>query len=144
MHCQHLELTDFRNYPSLELLLEPGISVFQGENASGKTSLLEALYLLATSRSPRTNAEVELVNTQAETFPGVPPFAHVGAQVARRRGQVALQLIITREDSRPLDGTATPLTRKRITINGVARRAVDLIGAINVVLFTPQDLELVI
>ena len=144
MHCQHLELTDFRNYPSLELLLEPGISVFQGENASGKTSLLEAIYLLATSRSPRTNAEVELVNTQAETFPGVPAFARVGAQVARRRGQVALQLIITREDSRSLDGTATPITRKRITINGVARRAVDLIGAINVVLFTPQDLEMVI
>ncbi len=144
MHCQHLELTDFRNYPSLELLLEPGISAFQGENASGKTSLLEAIYLLATSRSPRTNAEVELVNMAAETFPGVSPFARVGAQVARRRGQVALQLIISREDSRPLDGTATPLTRKRITINGVPRRAVDLIGAINVVLFTPQDLDLVL
>jgi DNA replication and repair protein RecF len=145
MHCQHLQLDDFRNYAHLELELAPGISVFQGENASGKTSLLEAIYLLATSRSPRTNADVELINTAAETYPGTPPFARVAAQVARRRGLVQLQLIIAREDSRPLDGApGSALTRKRISINGVARRAVDLIGAINVVLFTPQDLELVI
>ena len=85
---------------------------------------------------------------QAETFPGV--RAVRPRRRARWRGGAArwqLQLIIAREDGRPLEGTPpgdAALTRKRITINGVARRAVDLIGAINVVLFTPQDLELVI
>src|SRR5205809_1010326 len=138
MHCLTLQLDDFRNYAHLELAVPPGISVFQGEDASGKTSLLEALYMLATSRSPRTSSEAELIKSDAETYPGTPPFARVAATVARRRGPVALQLVVAREEGRPApEGTTadgTPLTRKRITINGVARRAVDLIGAINVVL----------
>jgi DNA replication and repair protein RecF len=145
MHCPYLQLDDFRGYAHLEMELSPGISVFQGENASGKTSLLEAIYLLATSRSSRTNSEIELINIAAETYPGMAPFARVAAQIERRRGSVHLQLVIAREDGRPLDPAGSPaLTRKRITINGVARRAVDLIGAVNVVLFTPQDLELVL
>ena len=52
MFCAHLQLAEFRNYAQLDCALPAGISVIQGANGSGKTSLLEAIYLLATTRSP--------------------------------------------------------------------------------------------
>src|SRR6476660_1566856 len=102
MFCAHLQLAEFRNYAHLDCALPAGISVIQGANGSGKTSLLEAIYLLATTRSPRSSYDAELVNTAATADYGVPPFARVAAQVARRSEPVALELIIAREDSRPL------------------------------------------
>ena len=155
MFCEHLDLAEFRNYAHLDRDLPTGISVIGGANGSGKTSLLEAIYLLATTRSPRAAYDAELVNTGAVADLGVPPFARIAAHIERRAGPVALELIIARDDNRPLAiptgdvpemaaGTpGAPVARKRIKINNVARRAVDLIGQINVVLFTPQDVDLV-
>ncbi len=138
MYCKNLSLKDFRNYRELELRLRPGLSIFQGENAVGKTSLLEAIYLLATTRSPRAGAEQEMVNLAAEPTPelGAPAFARVEAQVERKDGGITAEMVIVR------DGDST--RRKRVKINGVARRAIDLLGRINVVLFAPEDLDLVI
>jgi DNA replication and repair protein RecF len=156
MYCSRLQLGEFRNYAALDCALPAGISVIQGGNGSGKTSLLEALYLLATTRSPRTAGDAELVNINAGSDLGVPPFARIAAEVVRHDESVALELLIAREDSRSLAlpaGAApelaaaagsTPNARKRIKINGVPRRAVDLIGQANVVLFTPEDVDLVI
>lgn len=155
MFCTHLLLDEFRNYSHLDYALPAGISVIAGANGSGKTSLLEAIYVLATTRSPRASYDAEMVNTIATADLGLPPFARIAAQVARRSDPVALELIIAREDSRPLTvapGAApemagalppAPVARKRIKINNIPRRAVDLIGQINVVLFTPQDVDLV-
>src|SRR6478672_13785835 len=128
MFCAHLQLAEFRNYAQLDCALPPGISVIQGANGSGKTSLLEAIYLLATTRSPRSSFDAELVNTQASADLGVPPFARIAAQVTRREDQVSLELIVAREDSRALTqpvgsapelAGATPPTavaRKRVKI----------------------------
>ena len=66
MYCQRLTLKDFRNYRRLDLSLSRGLTIFQGENASGKTTLLEALYLLATTKSPRAGSDQELVSFEAE------------------------------------------------------------------------------
>ncbi|HMA34751.1 MAG TPA: DNA replication/repair protein RecF [Chloroflexia bacterium] len=155
MYCTHLHLDEFRNYAHLDCTLPAGISVIQGANGSGKTSLLEAIYLLATTRSVRASYDAELVNTLASADLGVPPFARIVAQVARHAEPISLELVIAREDSRPLAipaGAApelaappatAPIARKRIKINNVPRRAVDLIGEINVVLFTPEDVDLV-
>ncbi|MFN2167401.1 MAG: AAA family ATPase, partial [Anaerolineae bacterium] len=57
MYLTHLSLTNFRNYSRLELDLAPGITLFQGANAQGKTNLLEAVAFLATSRSLLSSAE---------------------------------------------------------------------------------------
>ncbi|HEX6606846.1 MAG TPA: AAA family ATPase, partial [Chloroflexia bacterium] len=155
MFCTHLTLAEFRNYAALDCDLPEGISVIQGANGSGKSSLLEALYLLATARSPRASVDAELVNTEAAADLGVPPFARVAAEVTRRTDAVALEVIIAREDSRSLTvppgdspdlaaaAPASPVARKRIKINDIPRRAVDLVGQINVVLFTPEDVDLV-
>ncbi|PMP81685.1 MAG: DNA replication and repair protein RecF, partial [Roseiflexus castenholzii] len=53
MYVTHLSLRDFRNYERLDLKLEPGVTLLYGPNAAGKTTVLEAIYFLATTRSPR-------------------------------------------------------------------------------------------
>jgi DNA replication and repair protein RecF len=143
MYCERLILKDFRNYRRLELGLSPGLIVFQGENAAGKTSLLESLYLLATTKSPRAGADQELVNFEAEAEFGAPAFARLTAQVERQEGKLEAEIIVIRDDKG--NGTTGPnMARKRVKVNGSPSRAIDLIGKINVVLFSPEDLDLVI
>ena len=65
MHLSHLSLKDFRNYDELDLTLGPGLFLFQGENAMGKTNLLEAVAMLATSNSFHASSDREIVNWHA-------------------------------------------------------------------------------
>ncbi len=141
MYCEKVSLKDFRNYRRLELGLAPGLTVFQGENAAGKTTLLESLYLLATTKSPRAGADQELVNFEAEAEFGAPAFARLVAQVERADGRVEAEILVIRDDG---TGATAGNARKRVKVNGSAARAADLIGKINVVLFSPEDLDLVI
>jgi DNA replication and repair protein RecF len=145
MHCQHLTLDEFRNYRHLSLDLPEGVAVLQGDNASGKTSLLEAVYLLATARSPRTSSDLELINFAAPNDLGSPPFARITAQLERTRGPLALEILVVRDEEPEGPGgiAGSAQARKRVKVNGVARRALDLVGQVNVVLFTPQDVDLV-
>ena len=73
-------LTYFRNYAHLDLQLAPRLSVLWGDNGQGKSNLIEALYVLATTL-PRTSAEREMVNWHAE---GSPVFARIAADVQRQ------------------------------------------------------------
>lgn len=145
MNATHLTLDEFRNYGHLDLDLPAGVIVLQGDNASGKTSLLEAVYLLATTRSPRATSDLELINFAAPTDLGSPPFARVTAQVKRERSPLAIEILIVRDEEPAGPGGlgGSVQARKRIKVNGVARRAIDLVGQVNVVLFTPQDVDLV-
>ena len=61
MYVQELSLHQFRNYEELSLTFHPGIHLFIGDNAQGKTNLLEALYVLALAKSHRTSKEKELI-----------------------------------------------------------------------------------
>jgi DNA replication and repair protein RecF len=141
MYCTYLELKNFRNYQKLDLPLPEGLSVFQGENAAGKTSLLEALYLLATTKSARAGGDQELVSFEAEPEYGAPAFARLHARIQRAEDELNVEIIITRPTPGEEDGSNI---RKRVKINGTPRRVVDLIGLVNVVLFSPEDLDLVI
>ncbi len=145
MHVYSLTLSEFRNYRNLMLEVSPGVTVLQGDNASGKTSLLEAVYMLATTRSPRASSDLELVNFAAACDLGSPPFSRISAQVERARGPLAVEILIVRDEAPEGPGgiAGSYAARKRIKVNGVARRALDLVGQANVVLFTPQDVDLV-
>ncbi len=146
MLLEHLRLANFRNYETLDLTLRPGLSIFQGRNAQGKSNLLESIALLATSRSFRAGGERETVRWDA---PG--RFARVDAQISRRAGPLSLEIVIAdppslgaaRQSGDHAAFQAPPALRKRIKINGVPRRAMDLLGQVNVVLFVPSDLDLV-
>ncbi len=144
MYCTRLELKNFRNYRKLDLSFSRGLHVFQGENAAGKTSLLEALYILATTKSARAGADQELVNLETEPEFGAPAFARLSAKIERLDDQLEAEVLITRDSPSDEFGNSSTAARKRVKINGSPRRAVDLIGQLNVVLFSPEDLDLVI
>jgi DNA replication and repair protein RecF len=121
------------------------VSVLLGDNASGKTSLLEAVYLLATTKSPRATSDLELVSFAAPADLGSPPCSRVQAEVERERGPLSVEILIIRDEQPEGPGglAGSVQARKRIRVNGAPRRALDLVGQVNVVLFTPQDVDLV-
>ncbi|MFN8557044.1 MAG: DNA replication/repair protein RecF [Dehalococcoidia bacterium] len=140
MHLTHLSLTNFRNYARLELDLRPGASIFVGENAQGKTNLLEAVYLLATTRSPRTGNDTDFVRWAA-LDDGLSATRVIG-RAARRRDEVQVEVAVL---ARPQGNGAmaeAPRGGKRLRVNGLPRRATDVIGQVLAVLFTSQDIDL--
>jgi DNA replication and repair protein RecF len=141
MHVTHLSLRDFRTYERLELGLEPGTMLFYGPNAAGKTTILEALFYLATTRSPRAGADRELVRWDAEGDIGTPPFARLVCDVRRSDGKVRLEVIVQRRADD--EGQLTSTSIKTVRVDRKAVRALDLVGNLRVVLFTPADLALV-
>jgi len=145
LHIVHLSLTNFRNYRHLELRLPPHLVVIRGDNAQGKTNLLEAIHVLATTKSHRASSDRELVH-QAATQENL-PFTRLFAEVQKARGTIKVEVILRLE--RAIAGeafVAPPLAmpvRKRIRVNGVARRSIDLVGQVNVVIFSAHDIDIV-
>jgi DNA replication and repair protein RecF len=135
MRLEHLSLKNFRIYSRLEFSMPAGPVLLYGANAQGKTSVLEAIFFLATGHSPWTTSDRQLLNWDAEN--DVLPFVRISAEVANRRDRttkIDITLMRTESDSR---------LKKEIRVNGVPKRAVDLLGELNVVMFLPQDLVMI-
>jgi DNA replication and repair protein RecF len=122
-----LTLRNYRNYARLELELGPHLNVFLGQNAQGKTNLLESVAILALSSSPRARREADLIGPLASE-------ALVEAVVEANGRSIELSLRVSQEAER---------TAKTIRVDGVPRRAVDLPGEVQATLFWPEDLSLV-
>jgi DNA replication and repair protein RecF len=139
MHIEHLSLTNFRNYARLETSLPSNRPILlHGENAQGKTSLLEAIYYLAASRSPYTSTDRQLIHWRAEDEPI--PFARLAAEVQSNvHGFNRIEMALVLE--RTPDGGQR--FKKTIRVNGADKRVMDVVGLVAVVLFLPQDLSLV-
>jgi len=140
MRIIHLSLTNFRNYSHLELDLPEGVIVIQGDNAQGKTNLLEAIHYLSTLRSVRASSDRELVHWLA--MEDDLPFARLVAQL-QSAGQVdQIELSLVQSGPQRPSGNG-PAFRKHIRVNGANKRVSEAVGLLNAVLFMPQDLELV-
>jgi DNA replication and repair protein RecF len=141
MLVHRLSLSGFRNYDALVAEFPAGPQVVAGANAAGKTNLLEAIVVLGTGRSHRTTSDVEMIGWSAQ-------FARLEAQVlalADRSSAAAagtgleLEVVMARPGA-----TGAAGARKRVRVNGVPRRASSLSAALPVVLFSPEDMLLVI
>lgn len=117
MNLIKISLQNFRNYPQKTFQLDK-ITVVVGPNGSGKSNLVEAIYLLATGKSFRADRENEMVMYEKN-------FARVRGE----QDDLELEVVLNE--------------RKRYLVNGVGKRMVDFVGQIRVVLFAPQDLDLV-
>jgi DNA replication and repair protein RecF len=137
MHIRYLSLTNFRNYARLELTLPERPLLLYGANAQGKTSLLEAIYLLATGSSPLTPLDRQLIQWEAEAK-GL-PYARVWSEVVCRERIQEVEIVL--EKKTLANGTAR--LQKTIRVDRARKRRADLTGRLNVVLFMPQDVELV-
>lgn len=133
-----LQLDHFRSYPALEITLGPGLHIFAGANAQGKTNLLEAVYLTATGRSPRTHQDAELITWDADV-------ARVTADYnSAVRGPFAVAVSLARRTP----GSGHESRRggpavKQVKINGALRKPGDLAGLVPIVLFLIEDLDIV-
>ncbi len=132
MRLTRLSLSNFRNYVRLDLDFSNPITVLQGGNAQGKTNLLEAIYYLATAGSPHARADRELINWLANEEQM--PFARLEAEVEGSDALREVSIVILQTPDR---------LQKEIRINGVRRRVLDLIGQVKVVLFMPEDIDLI-
>lgn len=138
MHITHLSLTNFRNYGRLEWDVPSGVTVLQGDNAQGKTNLLEAIYYLATTRSPHTYQDDQLIHWEAENE-GEPVV--VGRLVAHVRTQEGLRHLEVRLIRETRLGQTT--LRREALVDRRKVRLMDLLGNLRVVLFLPEDVNLV-
>jgi DNA replication and repair protein RecF len=147
MYLSHLTLTDFRNYKELDLPLGPGLFLFHGANAQGKTNLLEAISMLATASSFHASNDREVVYWHAPDH-----VARLDGTVQRCEDSVQLEVIVFDPNPPVLDTDELPTraielppgaSRKRYKVNGVPKRTMDMIGQMKVVLFAPADLHLV-
>lgn len=123
VHLAHLRLRDFRNYGRLDIDFEPGFHVLLGDNAQGKTNILESIYLLATLRSFRGVGGAQMI---AHERPGY----FVGGRVIGQ-GEREIKMYWSRRD-RKLTLDAQPV-----------RKLTDFFGALRVVVFCTEDLQLV-
>ena len=138
MHITHLSLTDFRNFSRLDVDLPCGATLLLGDNAQGKTSLLEAIYYLAAFTSFHANSDRELINFIA----GMNPLA-VGRIVAdyQRGGKSHRLEVRIIQEKNGVNGTTR--VRKEILLDGAKRKASEVFGHFNAVLFLPQMLQII-
>ncbi len=125
MRVCHLHLNSYRNYDHLDLKVTSQLCVIVGANAQGKTNLLEAVYYLATARSFRAHKDDELIKHGVDE-------AFLGCTVDREVNPSEIRIRLTRNRPKQITVNARPL-----------RRHLDLFGHLNVVTFSPDDLQLV-
>ena len=131
-----LQLANYRNYGRANITLDRGLNLFVGNNAQGKSNLLEAIYLLSTLRSSRASSDADLV--RRDILGSDFPVARLAAEVERSAGNLQIEVAI-------IGRTTDPSHRagKRVRVNGVAKRASDAVGQLAAVLFTTLDIEIV-
>jgi DNA replication and repair protein RecF len=124
MQLKSIELQGYRNFDSLKLSIGSGVNIFIGPNAQGKTNLLEAIHVLALTKSHRTSKDKELIGWNAAS-------ARIRAELERKYGNVTVELQISPQG-------------KKAKLNGLEQRKLSgFVGSLNVVLFAPEDLDIV-
>lgn len=119
-----LSLTNYRNYKKTRLSFENKVNVILGENAQGKTNLMESIYVLAIAKSHRTSRDKELIKWDEE-------YAKIEGRVQKRMSALSLELVISNKG-------------KKAKVNSLEQKKLSsYIGSLNVVMFAPEDLNLV-
>lgn len=124
MYLKTLELHNFRNYADLVVEFGSGINVLLGENAQGKTNLLESIYFLALTRSHRTNSDRDLISWRTKA-------ARVSGSVQKEHTVTPLEINLS---SKGKNAKVNHLERSRLS---------QYVGQLNVILFAPEDLSIV-
>jgi DNA replication and repair protein RecF len=140
MHLRKLSLMNYRNYQRCLLDLDPGATIFHGDNGQGKTNLLEAVYLLATTKSFRTTVDRELMSWR--TIQDRLLFSRVEGWVGREAGDLHMEMLLKGDANGATAANEAPAMTKLIKLNGLPARASQIVGELNAVVFSPEDLEL--
>lgn len=124
MHIEQLSLNNYRNYEELNISFENKVNVILGENAQGKTNVMESIYVLAMAKSHRTSNDKELIRWDAD-------YAKIEGRIQKKYGPLPMQLIISKKG-------------KKAKCNHIEQQKLSqYVGNMNVVMFAPEDLNLV-
>ncbi|MHC0039381.1 DNA replication/repair protein RecF [Pseudoneobacillus sp. C159] len=124
MFIEQLSLKDYRNYETLQIDFENKVNVILGENAQGKTNVMESIYVLAMAKSHRTTNDKDLIRWEQE-------YAKIEGRIQKVRGSVPMQLVISKKG-------------KKAKCNHIEQQKLSqYVGNMNVVMFAPEDLHLV-
>ena len=125
MIIKSLELQDYRNYEYLELAFDKGTNILYGDNAQGKTNILEAIFLSATTKSHKGTKDKDIINFNKEE-------AHIRTYLEKEGIETRVDMHLRKSKS------------KGIAIDGQKlKKAADLLGLCNVVFFSPEDLSII-
>ncbi len=125
MIIESLELKNFRNYPSLKVKLSPGTNIFFGDNAQGKTNVLESIFLASTSKSYRIARDKDLIQFGNDE-------AHIKMEVRKRNVPYRIDMHLKKNKSKGIAIDEIPI-----------HKASELFGIANIVSFSPEDLGLI-
>ncbi len=125
MYVKNIKLRNFRNYDNLSINFDNGINILYGDNAQGKTNILEAIYFCATTKSHKGSKEKEIIKFNEKE-------SHI-------------KMLLDRDNvSHKIDMHLRRNRTKGVAINGIPiRKTSDLFGIINIVFFSPEDLNLI-
>lgn len=122
MYIKNIKLNNFRNYTNQEIELNEGINLFYGDNAQGKTNILEAIFISSIGKSFRAKKEKELIKTDEKTA-----MIEMEFEKSDRNGKIKIEIA----------------EKKNIFINGIKQNKLsDILGNINIVMFSPDDIEI--
>ena len=125
MYIQSLELSNFRNYSNLNIDFDNGTNILYGNNAQGKTNILESIYLAGTSKSHRAARDREIIKFNEQE-------AHIKVIIKKNSIPVRIDIHLKKNRS------------KGIAVNGIPiRKASEIFGICNVVFFSPEDLNII-
>ena len=125
MIIKSIELSDYRNYDHLSLEFSPGTNILYGDNAQGKTNILEAIYVSATTKSHKGSKDRDIINFDKEE-------AHIRTVIEKENIDTRIDMHLRKNKS------------KGLAIDGQrVKKAADLIGLCNVVFFSPEDLGII-
>jgi len=125
MKIKSLELTNFRNYKNQKINLSENLNVIVGNNAQGKTNLLEAIFICAIGRSPRTSKDKDLVNWSSQ-------FAKISLDIVKKIGKKEIDIFLF------------PNQNKAIKIDKIGIKKIgQLMGNFNAIYFSPDELKLI-
>lgn len=125
MIIKSLELENFRNYDSLQLFFDEGTNILYGDNAQGKTNVLEAIYISSTTKSHKGSKDKEIINFSKEE-------AHIRTFLSKGDMDYRVDMHLRKSKS------------KGIAVNGQRlKKAAELLGLLNVVFFSPEDLSII-
>lgn len=124
MYIKHVELTQFRNYENIQFDFENKINVVIGENAQGKTNLVESIYMLALANSHRTSKSQDVIMWEQD-------FSKISGIVEKENNTIPLELIVSKKGKR---GKVNHLNQTKIS---------QYVGHLNAVMFAPEDLNIV-
>lgn len=125
MYIESIQLKNFRNYDNLELQFDQGTNIFYGNNAQGKTNILEALYICGTTKSHKGSKDKDMIRFEKEE-------AHIRMKV--RKDSLSYQIDMHLRKNKA----------KGVAINGLPiRKARELLGIVNMVFFSPEDLNII-